>query len=61
MPHGSIKSETPGRDFVTPDDVKTLCGAVLGHRLMLRPEFEIEGTTVSEVVQQIVQKVPVPR
>lgn len=50
-----------GRDFVTPDDVKTLCGAVLGHRLMLRPEFEIEGATVSEVVQQIVQKVPVPR
>jgi MoxR-like ATPase len=50
-----------GRDFVTPDDVKTMAPSVLEHRLILRPEFEIEGLTVSEVIQQILQQVAVPR
>jgi MoxR-like ATPase len=50
-----------GRDFVTPDDVKALCGPVLTHRLILRPEFEIEGQTVDEVIQAILQQVAVPR
>jgi MoxR-like ATPase len=50
-----------GRDFVTPDDVKTMAPAVLEHRLILRPEFEIEGLTVSEVIQQILQQIAVPR
>src|SRR4030042_5234128 len=34
-----------GRDFVTPDDIKTMSVPVLEHRLILRPEFEIEGLT----------------
>jgi len=50
-----------GRDFVTPDDVKTLASPVLEHRLVLRPEFEIEGVTVAEVIQRILQQVAVPR
>ncbi|GAB4341303.1 MAG: MoxR family ATPase [Candidatus Abyssubacteria bacterium] len=50
-----------GRDFVTPDDVKTMALPVLEHRLILRPEYEIEGLTVSEVVQRILQHVTVPR
>jgi MoxR-like ATPase len=50
-----------GRDFVTPDDVKTMAPAVLEHRLILRPEFEIEGLTVTEVIQQILQQIAVPR
>ncbi|MGB8170898.1 MAG: MoxR family ATPase [Chthoniobacteraceae bacterium] len=50
-----------GRDFVTPDDVKSLSEAVLGHRLVLRPEYEIEGTTISEVVAKILEQVAVPR
>ena len=49
------------RDFVTPDDVKDMALPVLVHRLILRPEFEIEGLTVPEVVQQILEEVPVPR
>lgn len=49
-----------GRDFVTPDDVKTMGLPVLEHRLILRPEFEIEGLAVSEVVQSIFQGLPVP-
>jgi MoxR-like ATPase len=50
-----------GRDFVTPDDVKDMALPVLAHRLILRPEFEIEGLTVAEVVEQILRLVPVPR
>jgi MoxR-like ATPase len=50
-----------GRDFVTPDDIKVMTPPVLEHRLILRPEFEIEGLTVSEVIQQILQQIPVPR
>jgi MoxR-like ATPase len=34
---------------------------VLEHRLILRPEFEIEGMTVAEVIQQILQQIAVPR
>lgn len=50
-----------GRDFVTPDDVKTLATPVLEHRLILRPEYEIEGVSVSEVVEKIVMEIAVPR
>jgi len=49
------------RDFVTPDDVKAMAVAVLEHRLILRPEFEIEGLTVGEVIQQVLQQIAVPR
>jgi len=50
-----------GRDFVTPDDVKAMAQPVLAHRLILRPEFEIEGLNVGEVIQQILQRIAVPR
>jgi MoxR-like ATPase len=50
-----------GRDFVTPDDIKAQAVAVLGHRIILRPEYEIEGLAIEEVVQQILQEVTVPR
>ena len=50
-----------GRDFVTPDDIKAMAVPVLEHRLILRPEFEIEGVTVTEVIQKILEQVAVPR
>ena len=50
-----------GRDFVTPDDVKSMAGAVLEHRLILRPEFEIEGLGINEVIRGILEQVAVPR
>jgi MoxR-like ATPase len=50
-----------GRDFVTPDDIKAMAPPVLEHRLILRPEFEIEGLGLNEVIQQILQLVAVPR
>jgi MoxR-like ATPase len=48
------------RDFVTPDDVKAMVVPVLAHRLVLRPEYEIEGLVVEEVVASIVNEVTVP-
>jgi MoxR-like ATPase len=50
-----------GRDFATPDDIRAVSLPVLGHRLVLRPEFELEGLTAAEVVRQILAEVPVPR
>ena len=50
-----------GRDFVTPDDVKQLTEPVIGHRLVLRPEYEIEGVNIGEVVTKILEQVAVPR
>jgi MoxR-like ATPase len=55
------KAAISGRDFVTPDDVKAMTLPVLGHRLIMRPEFEIEGLTISEVIDQVLQQVAVPR
>jgi MoxR-like ATPase len=49
------------RDFVTPDDIKDVAVPVLAHRLILRPEFEIEGLGLDEVIRQILQEVAVPR
>ena len=56
-----INAAMEERDFVTPDDVKKMALPVLEHRLILRPEYEIEGTTVREVINQIFEAVAVPR
>ena len=50
-----------GRDFVTPDDVKALAQATLAHRLGLRPEAELEGVEVGQVLSSALAAVPVPR
>ena len=50
-----------GRDFVTPDDIKSMAVPVLEHRLILRPEYEIEGMMVREVVENILKDIAVPR
>lgn len=50
-----------GRDFVTPDDIRTMLPKVLAHRVLLRPEYELEGLTVDGVINDLVQHVPVPR
>ena len=49
------------RDFVSPDDVRAIGRPVLEHRLLLRPESELEGLQAEEVLQRILQEVPVPR
>jgi MoxR-like ATPase len=49
-----------GRTFVTPDDVKALAPFVLAHRLLLRPEAELNGVTAAGLLDSILASVPVP-
>jgi MoxR-like ATPase len=49
------------RDFVTPEDIKFVCFPVLRHRIILTPEKEMEGVKEDTVIQQIIDKVEVPR
>ena len=50
-----------GRDFVSPDDIRTMALPVLEHRMVLRPEAEVEGVQVAEVITEIVRQTPVPK
>ena len=50
-----------GKEFVTPDDVKAVAKPTLRHRLQLRPEAELEGTTPDGVLDGVLATVPVPR
>jgi MoxR-like ATPase len=47
--------------YVTPDDVKSVARPILRHRLILKPEAEIEGYTADRVVEDLLAQVPVPR
>jgi MoxR-like ATPase len=49
-----------GNDFVTPDDVKALLKPAWRHRLILRPEVELEGATSDSVLDSVAGRVPVP-
>lgn len=50
-----------GRDFITPDDVKELALPVLRHRIILKPEAEIDGVKTDKVIDSILSQVKVPR
>jgi MoxR-like ATPase len=50
-----------GRDYVSPDDIKTMVAPVLRHRVILRPEAEVEGLDPDSVFRRILTKVEVPR
>ncbi|HAP78246.1 MAG TPA: AAA family ATPase [Acidimicrobiaceae bacterium] len=50
-----------GREFVTPDEVKAVAKPCLRHRVMVRPELELEGTTADAVLDGLLATVPTPR
>jgi MoxR-like ATPase len=50
-----------GRDFVIPDDIKTLALPVLRHRLTMSPSAEIEGLTTDRILREILDQTPAPR
>ncbi|WP_417775411.1 AAA family ATPase [Stutzerimonas xanthomarina] len=50
-----------GGDFVVPDDVKGCALAVLRHRVRLSPELDIEGTSVDQLLQQLLEQIAAPR
>ncbi|URR34372.1 MoxR family ATPase [Thermosynechococcus sp. HN-54] len=49
------------RSYVTPEDVKAIATPLLQHRLILKPEAQLDGTTLPQVIQGILAKVAVPR
>jgi MoxR-like ATPase len=50
-----------GRDYVIPDDIKLLTVPVLAHRMAVTPEAEMDGVTEADVLNSILEQVPVPR
>lgn len=50
-----------GRDFVTPDDIKTIVPAVLDHRIILTAEAEMQGFNVKKLTQLLLDKIEVPK
>ena len=50
-----------GRDFVTPDDIKAIAPPLLRHRLIMRPEAQMDGLKVDGLVASLLGQVPVPR
>ncbi|MGD0908475.1 MAG: MoxR family ATPase [Candidatus Acidiferrales bacterium] len=50
-----------GRDFLIPDDIKAAAPAVLRHRMLLKPEADLEGLSADSVIAEILAAVEVPR
>ncbi|MDW8082799.1 MAG: MoxR family ATPase [Sulfolobales archaeon] len=50
-----------GRNYVIPDDVKAVAKPALIHRIILKPEYELQGATTERVVDDVLNRVPVPR
>jgi MoxR-like ATPase len=50
-----------GRDYVTPDDVKAVAPPIFRHRVILRPEAEIEGLNADAILRRILASLEVPR
>jgi MoxR-like ATPase len=52
---------TEGRDYVIPDDIKTSALPVFRHRIVLKPEADLEGLTADQVIRDITNSVEVPK
>jgi len=50
-----------GRDYVLPDDVKRLAVNVLGHRVRLKPEYEVEGLKPEDVIRDVLDRTEIPK
>ena len=50
-----------GRDFVTPDDIKSIAIAALRHRISITPELEMEGHKADDILSALLEKVEAPR
>ena len=50
-----------GRDYVVPDDVKSMANAVLRHRIQIAPELELEGVTPDAAIRTLLERVEAPR
>jgi MoxR-like ATPase len=55
------KAVIAGRDYVTPDDVKSIAMAVLRHRIRIMPELEVEGRSADDIIGSVLSRIAVPR
>jgi MoxR-like ATPase len=56
-----VVAAAAGRSYVTPDDIKAMALPTLAHRVILRPDAEVQGRTAADVIARSLQAVPVPR
>ena len=61
MNASKARAAVDGRDFVIPEDIKKVLEPVLGHRIILSPEREMEGSTTASVIDMITHSVEIPR
>jgi MoxR-like ATPase len=61
MNASKARAAMSGRDFVTPEDIRKLTVQTLNHRLMLKPEAELEGLTVERVISKVLGEVDCPK
>lgn len=52
---------TEGRDFLIPDDVKSAAAPILRHRLVLKPEADLEGVSPDQVIAEVMANIAVPK
>jgi MoxR-like ATPase len=50
-----------GRNYVIPDDIKRIARPVLIHRIIVKPEYEVEGVRPENIIENILSKTPVPK
>jgi MoxR-like ATPase len=55
-----VRAASQGRDVVLPDDVRALLSAVIEHRLILTPDAQLRDETVTNVLERILARIPVP-
>ena len=55
-----VQAASTMRTYVTPDDIKSLALPVLSHRLLVTPEAQLQGVTSAQVLDQILEAIPVP-
>jgi MoxR-like ATPase len=58
---GRCKAALSGRDYVLPDDVKSIAVPALAHRLLLRPELWVQRVSASDIVRDVLGSVPTPK
>ncbi len=57
---GRARAVITGRDYVTPDHIKTIARPVLAHRLVLTPDARVEGVEKRDVIANVLEDIPVP-
>ncbi len=56
-----VRAALDGRDYVIPDDVKAMVAAVLRHRIIVRPESDMEGLTPDRILAEVLAQIEVPK